>query len=1194
TASVKLFVSQNTDRPQIVLESIDVSGNTTLNHGNIKGTIKDDDGDVKSFEIQITGDTSTSTADDKWVKADKSATSAATSTKLDFEIPKDSNDKQDGNYRIWFKVTDGGNGTFISSVKLTETEPKEEREPTSLELLAMPRVSTLGAPDTEKGTPVKYTVDSEPAEIKKVWVTRKKADGSENERVELAQNDYYGGKLRPSVIIEVDAEDTVTPKSELTVKYSVNGTDKGKINYTNGKFTDTIDFSSLNGTVTLLFSAADKTGSPNTKSFTVWADNTAPNANGKAITNLSPASDTEVTGTISISANVNDSGSTGSSGVDAASVKYFIPKYSEKTQPATDSAWEALSWSQEGLTVSEVLLQLDISDLSKSDATIADGYEGYEIASGQKVYQIPVWFRIADKMGNVSYVSSNSIKYNPDAARPHVKITYPKHNATTDGGKDYVVMGGELRIAGTAEDNVGIQAVYVQYDINGDGKYNKKDTDWLTSNGYTVVNPVFGTTPDVLDETGSFNNWGVKVSGQQSWNTTFDSSKLPSDTTAAGYYSLEIGNENNTDNKTLNIRVLAVDTDDTTHVSAFSDELHISVNNSVPAFTLPDLVQYSDNTYTSEIQRKTYDENIYISGNNWRLETKVTDDDGISQIKNGTTNLINGGTVDSQLKAITNGYEIKLILDTTQQVINVNLTATDNDSGTKKDSNAEYVVKIDNTAPEFKDGTGVTDLVLWQGMYKGSKIDSNAEVANSNGWTTLASKLSESQSGFDKVIFYAKRVGATSGTRLYNLMEDCGQFRDQNRTNVTDLTYKSDVGLYVLSKTGVTRPDEYTVQISETGIGNNKNIRMGGAVFFGGNYKLISEYIRNSDDKITVKVEEAVPETYTSIDFVYGMVVNNQGESRNDDGSVKGDDGDGMVESWTKSGNDYTWDAAFNSLYIPNGPIEIHAVAFDKAGNYRHGSVSTKIANSAPRITSVTLGTDLNFDDTVSDSEKTTFYAIKNSYGDIDTTEGKDVWDLVTRNETESIGRDWTMKNGLTIEPEFVGGTTPFYYSFTKTVGTAAGSRLTKDNAIKANYSSLSSATGHTGSTGKFFTSSSDKLLEFDNTLLNTATGEYDKASNVDGINTYSIIFWDSQEDDSDPMGNGWCILNMELKQDLVDSERPHAFVHPFFWNGKGSGKNSVTWATNSTTSKSEPKGHIELEKDWLSASGYDSTATSG
>ena len=132
------------------------------------------------------------------------------------------------------------------------------------------------------------------------------------------------------------------------------------------------------------------------------------------------------------------------------------------------------------------------------------------------------------------------------------------------------------------------------------------------------------------------------------------------------------------------------------------------------------------------------------------------------------------------------------------------------------------------------------------------------------------------------------------------------------------------------------------------------------------------------------------------------------------------------------------------------------------------------------------------------DTETTTFYAFKNSYGDIDTTQGKDVWDLVTRDETESLGRDWTIKNKFTMEPEFVGGTTPFYYSFTKTVGTAAGSRLTKDNAIKANYSSLSSATGHTGSTGKFFTSSSDKLLEFDNTLLNTATGEYDKASNVD------------------------------------------------------------------------------------------------
>ncbi|MCF0242560.1 MAG: hypothetical protein HUK25_07980, partial [Treponema sp.] len=1179
TASVKLFVSQNTDRPQIVLTSIEVDEDnpTTLSHGDILGTITDDDG-ITSFKIQVTKNNVSAPEDADWKAADKDGTQ----TKLNYSIPKTGTPATaDGNWKIWFKVTDTEGETFISAVTTIDAQK-----------LKTPRISTLGGSKVV-GNPVEYSVDSTAPVIKAIKVTRNSA----NAKNELSQGDYYGGTLRPEIDVEVDAEDNVTAKSELKVSYSVSGTDSSgktvtdtkEISYNagTGKYTDTIDFTEMNGAVTVSFKVADKSGEPATKSVTVFADNLPPNEENSAITNASPSPTAEVTGNVSFSANISDE-NTGRSGINTSEVYYCIPKTTETEDTVT--------WIKNDgyLTVSDVLLKLEIDSLSTSNAEITSGYEGYEEISGSKVYNIPVWFKVSDKMGNTSIIKGNTIKYNPDAARPRVQITYPVHNAKTAGNKDYVVLGGTLRFSGTAEDNVGVKAVYVQYDINGDGLYNATDAAWLKGKGYTINN--ISTGSEITNGTYPDDLWGIKASGQQSWNVEFDAKKLET--------NLEIGKDGNAE-KTLNIRVRAVDTDTTTHLSAFSSELHVSVNNTAPVFDEFKLVQYSDSTYTTKIQDVKYTAGEYIHGSNWRLETNVTDSNGIYQVKAQNQELITYAAddetitnTDSQLTSITDGYDIKLKLDTTQAIVKVQLEAIDDDGENKKSTYAECTINIDNTPPVFKDGTS-GELVLWRGIYNSSKIgkdESSGEVfiENTNGWTTLASKVNEAQSGFDKAIYYAKRVSSTSGTRLYNVMEDTGISRTENRTDLTGSGLTEQDGLYVLTKT-VTRDssDLHKIVVNATGIGDLNYIRTGGAVFIGGNYKVIQTYTRDSANQITVTFAEEVDISYTEAKFVYGMVVDHTGESRNTDGSIKGDDGDGMVESYSKNGFDYTWDAAFNSLNIPNGPIEIHVVVFDKAGNSVHGSVETKVSNSAPRITSVTLGTDLNLDGTVdADTETTTFYAFKNSYGDIDTTQGKDVWDLVTRDETESLGRDWTIKNKFTMEPEFVGGTTPFYYSFTKAVGTGTGKRLTKDDAVKATYKAKTYVSANTGTEGKIYEDADDKKISFDNKTVNGGTETYDSTTGEDGLNTYRFIFWDSQEDDTEPMGNGWCILNMELKQDVVDGKRPETFVHPFFWNGKGSGKNSVAWET--VSGKLKAKGHIELEKDWLSASGYDSTATSG
>ncbi len=78
-------------------------------------------------------------------------------------------------------------------------------------------------------------------------------------------------------------------------------------------------------------------------------------------------------------------------------------------------------------------------------------------------------------------------------------------------------------------------------------------------------------------------------------------------------------------------------------------------------------------------------------------------------------------------------------------------------------------------------------------------------------------------------------------------------------------------------------------------------------------------------------------------------------------------------ESLTLSGSTYSWWADFDSANIPDGTLEVHYVIYDKAGNARHYVENGFIKNHKPSITSITAGTDLNWDDTVAADEQFTY-----------------------------------------------------------------------------------------------------------------------------------------------------------------------------------------------------------------------------
>ena len=76
-----------------------------------------------------------------------------------------------------------------------------------------------------------------------------------------------------------------------------------------------------------------------------------------------------------------------------------------------------------------------------------------------------------------------------------------------------------------------------------------------------------------------------------------------------------------------------------------------------------------------------------------------------------------------------------------------------------------------------------------------------------------------------------------------------------------------------------------------------------------------------------------------------------------------------------QTGSTYKWTASILSDNIPDGPAEIHIVAFDEAGNVNSGYVETSIQNNRPRIARVYLATDLNGNAETTGDYKFDFYS---------------------------------------------------------------------------------------------------------------------------------------------------------------------------------------------------------------------------
>ena len=1221
-------ISQDSDRPIIKFENWTFQPyeeesilKFPLGRTEITFTVDDDDGvEENNVFYQFTALTKDSvTADDSnW----KSKSSKLTYDSVNHKYKISNIDE--GEQKIWFKIVDKKNETFISSSatnkpKLQDSNNSSEYDSAlALRVDSMPpRVDDVRYLRLTGSNPSDYTSGDW---LEKNAISAEKFGGAASKNKNKFRISLYAFDENPIRSVTLTIPQVTGDSTGAVYEYSLTNDFENKSTYGLNKsnsasyslwMTEDIDVSKFKTSKRTCTVTVTEGVNPNSDTtFDLIIDNSGPHLEGA----VSPESTEPIVGSFKIrGALVDKEGDINGVGVNADEVKYYIPKSSETDASSIASTeWKATDSGTLTLTI-QLSDLINVIGYSSDTETVSDDYLSYG-ANLDGLYQIPVWLRLEDNYGNITYdTSSISIRYNPNADKPVVSITDPVHD-TPAADPAYVIAGGKLKISGTASDDVGIKAVYLQFDMNGDGVY--ENGDGITG----APNLTLENIPNKKEENVQFQ--GVKVSGTESWSYSIDIMNLP---------ELEEG-------KYLKVRAIAVDKGHASEAqdlySAWTPVLNIHVDNIKPQFSVPELRCYSSaianateaqSKVDDYICRKDYNKGMYIREKNlnWYIygEALVKQDNYITELGvsgaaigkwtgaagiESTSDVVISWSSDS---GKTQKFLIPVKQDNTKTVWETTITAKGKNINDNKNENEyEYQINIDNNLPVFSDKNDGSEentkgsIKLYKNTYGGNVLlpDStgNKTLCNDNAnFVTIAGKITEKDSGFDKLVFYLER-----GTNYYLI-----NTKDFNTTIAsTDLTVTDSLPVHSITS-GITRDSEYTFKLASSSV--KSFVRVGGLVKIGGDYRRITKIETSGSDKVFT-IDSACPLKFNDkVEFVFAMVLDSNNETLNTaNTTIDETDGDELYEKYKPDGNDYIWEIAVNSKNIPDGPVTINCAVIDKAGNISTGYTKTYISNKPPRLTSVILGTDTNADGKYTFTESDTTSEFKQYFvKDTESVNQTDVWNLSAKIKSGSTEKYWTAKKNLVVIPEFVGGNGEIYYKYSKKTG-SNGAKLT--SAEEGVYTETSKTLGKfaedlsnivfpSGKTLADLKSESDNsngVIILTNNLSDSAvdtlgqitkSGDYEKDTS-DGVNVYRFSFWDSTDACTIGVNSQWCVLNITMAQDLYDGTAPTGSITPFYWKGTGRNNSSVYYEGSTA------KGHIEIESDWKLSSGYKSTDTKG
>lgn len=1136
-----LVVDQNTDRPQIKITSpkslkdMGKTGTTIWQKNTkvIEGRISDDDG-IESLEYSFK-DPNDETFDSSidWIEVTPNGDS--------WEI-----EAKEGANKIYFRVTDT-EGTIFTSSKTSGLTAPYITDGTN-------KFGTAAAADS-----VLYvSVDTIPPAIRELkfdtTATKATYTGPLKD-VSLLSNTIVGGttkwlKIRAHATDDNGIKSVTVSINNGAAVEATKGSDEEGEYY---ELAD-IDLSGLpSGSIDAVVTAKDNAGTTSSTTLKINVDNTAPE-----LKVTYPGTDTAS----KVIRKVTMKGIASDNNAGIESIKYKMGK-STSTKYDWEFITNQMSWELpfESTTQGDPKNILYYITEDMVDAGISE-----EETPGSALYKVYVSFLVTDVVGNQAVVDGNYILVDAEGGKPIATVIYPETGAT---------VGGSLTIIGSATDDSGVSEVQVQLDVNNDGNFD--ETDYNIIKSWTASD---GTTPSMpgLCETYSA-DWYITATGTNSWKLLVPTMEIAENTALA--------------DKGMSLRVRAWDNDETPQTRGWGKTVKVKIDVKAPQVENVALVQYKSGSSGETSVSRTYSSGMYITkpetGKDWYLTGTISSTSLSSVTITSDAESVNKISFNPPLPSVT--PDGKYTFSAPVTIIGDGKTsATINVSGESGYTTTYPVLfSVDSQAPQMysKDGSLAEDKTTSLRLKSGGiNVDESNAVVNSNVVYTFGDVVKEEGSGLDYIAFYFKR-SKSGGTepRVYNPMFNTN---GDNRTDIDTTktagtasgdTYINSDGLPVMYMKDAERSTE--TSFSHSSISGNKNIRVGGLIKIGGSYVRISSVDKDKDE---VTFAPAKAESFTEAEFVYAQIVDHEiteGPTGNDYENVSNDDGDGMIETLKAEGSKYTWTACIFSDRIPDGPVEIHVVTIDKAGNINRGSIATSIQNKRPRIAKVLLGTDLDHNGTYdfySGSEikyegNVTQATYNNrNFGEFNYYSAVDANNKAQSSVTLS-SKDFKVKNGMCILPEFIGGNGTLRYNMS--VGEREAKEAQKGTSLTAlttDKTSLKVAdrAGTKANIEKHVSSQGGILL--DNEALASHESETPKY--------FAFTFWDETEETVQGTDSQWALLNIPVIVDVKDDTPPNASFKPFFWNGKGRGNNSLVY--DSTTGKA--LGHIELESDLTAA----------
>lgn len=1148
SSEYKLKVDQNTDRPDIKLTNVKKTG-SAISSNIVQGVISDDDGVAGKLKLY---------------RIDKADYSPAS-------LPGSSGSK--------WKAVDVESGTGIWKAVLGEDEKQGEKCwyfyvidengekfcTAEASQLKRPYLSDSVISKEDNTTGISFFYDTNPPEIE--------VSAGYDGKTFVETNIVFGGAdaagknkihVRAIVTEEVGmaSKDPATlfvggKKQEQPSGYPKCSNSKDE----NGIAVYTYDFAPINisdssykdGSLSISVTAEDSAGLSNKNMMNVMIDKTPP-----MVTIVSPTTSISdaVTSAVSIKGLVQDSASY------VERLMYTIPK--------NGVADDSQDWKDVGTSTSwEIKFASGAADSTDSLIYYVKAKNGanytYSIESfgTEGIFKLPVWFKVKDTTGNEDTIKDQYVLVDSEGGSPKAWINSPENGATTSG---------VVTIYGGAIDNISVAEVRVQIDANNDGKFDADD--------YTEIKTNWNSNDDVKARlNGSGENWYILANGTNSWKLNVDSGCITEKDKA----------------KSLRIRVKAFDNDGNSR--EWTEPVTVKIDDETPVIKNLKLVQYGKGVTPSAssvpVTEREYISGMYISNvsvdpkenpkGKWYLKGEISDNQSVASV---TFNIINSSGQnnirledESELKPNVDKYDLLVPLRTDESgVISYEIKAKDNNVG---ETSVSLVINIDSTPPSLYNTSGSEtltpeDALRLQSMGEilgtGAK---NTTVVNNNKFFTFGDVVSEAGSGLEYIAFYFERTGSDSGKRIYNPM-----FKDDNITSVSSKAenpkdgdvYKNEDGLVAMYVTDSGRESEDSITIPSA----NKNIRKGGLIKIAGSYSLITEVTGT-----TVKFSPSASIAFKNAEIILAQIVDHKiTESLGSNDVILNDDGDEMIESISQLGIGYTWSASVDSTNIPDGPINIHVVAIDNAGNISKGSIATKVENNRPRIAKVMLATDLNgngkFDYDADSAPETgrenetlnNRTADGAEFGEFSFYSAMEAKSTNLKSEVELKSGSFKVIGGLAILPEFVGGNGDIFYM------TSTG--LTQ----------LASKSELTGSATKFADKSTNPSGVTYADLISEKGGIILGSDDTELQDFMSFTFWDSTEETTPGTDSQWTLLKIPVTLLNSETEKPVPTIMPFYWKSKS--ENSVE-----KDSDGNLLGHIELEGDLTSEliSAYGDTA---